>query len=46
MHRVNEPLSIEQVDLDTPARNEVLIRTAKTGHDLPLDRAACRSDQR
>jgi Zn-dependent alcohol dehydrogenase len=22
MHRVNEPLSIEQVDLDAPARNE------------------------
>ena len=24
MHRVNKPLSIEQVDLDAPARNEVL----------------------
>ena len=31
MHRVNEPLSIEQVDLDAPARNEVLIRTAFAG---------------
>ncbi|HJQ59107.1 MAG TPA: Zn-dependent alcohol dehydrogenase [Vineibacter sp.] len=31
MHRVNEPLSIEQVDLDSPARNEVLIRTAFAG---------------
>jgi S-(hydroxymethyl)glutathione dehydrogenase/alcohol dehydrogenase len=31
MHKVNEPLAIEQVDLDVPARNEVLIRTAFAG---------------
>ena len=31
MHKVNEPLVIEQVDLDQPARNEVLIRTAFAG---------------
>ncbi len=31
MHAVNEPLRIEQVDLDAPARNEVLIRTAFAG---------------
>lgn len=31
MHRPHEKLSIEQVDLDSPARNEVLIRTAFAG---------------
>jgi S-(hydroxymethyl)glutathione dehydrogenase/alcohol dehydrogenase len=31
MHKVNEPLSIEQIDLDKPTRNEVLIRTAFAG---------------
>jgi S-(hydroxymethyl)glutathione dehydrogenase/alcohol dehydrogenase len=31
MQKVNEPLAIEQVDLDVPARNEVLIRTAFAG---------------
>ena len=31
MHRPHEPLSIEQVDLDAPARNEVLIGTAFAG---------------
>ena len=31
MHKPHEPLSIEKIDLDTPARNEVLIRTAFAG---------------
>jgi S-(hydroxymethyl)glutathione dehydrogenase/alcohol dehydrogenase len=31
MHKPHEPLSIEQIDLDAPARNEVLIRTAFAG---------------
>src|SRR5262245_13658687 len=31
MHKPHEPLSIEQIELDAPARNEVLIRTAFAG---------------
>jgi S-(hydroxymethyl)glutathione dehydrogenase/alcohol dehydrogenase len=31
MHKVDEPLSIEEIELDEPARNEVLIRTAFAG---------------
>ena len=31
MHKVNAPLSIEEIELDEPARNEVLIKTAFAG---------------
>ena len=31
MHRPHEPLKIEMIDLDQPARNEVLIKTAFAG---------------
>ena len=31
MRKVNEPLSIEEIELDEPARNEVLIRTSFAG---------------
>ena len=31
LHEINQPLAIEEIELDTPAHNEVLIRTAHSG---------------
>ena len=40
MHRVNEPLAIEQVDLDAPARNE---RRTAWGQTASPKYALCRT---